>query len=307
MGRPALLVLTLLFCLQTSFAQVRNYNEASKNELLKVLENRRTDDEIKVLSEIKTRELFDQRILDLQRLQSNKDLSERQKSKINAQLDTLRKIVATKDTTHPEYLAAIAVQRRAIEQLKVDNQMILVAGMLDDNRFIPVLKKAIGDSIHFDQLSVKLALARLKEEPFHSSMLNYYRVDPNKIASLRSNHYSLHEYFRTISIGLVYIRSQESILELAKFLPVELKVTDPVAINSDDVGYSPVSRQAFEAITWNLNNQEVKDYIKANLNELNINAIQGQVSQESPISKKHTIWLENWLQKNFGKYELIRD
>ncbi|HZY78513.1 MAG TPA: hypothetical protein VFE50_03255 [Cyclobacteriaceae bacterium] len=318
----AILKSLILILAQTAFAQIKTdlssfpehtpfdrayYNEASKNEVLKRLQNTWTDEEKHELSQQAARAHFETEIAELRQLLERRDLSEGQGNKIKQQLDTLQMIINTNRITHPLYRAAVEAKMKAIDRHRVDDRLILLAGFLDDKRYVPVLRNAIGDSIHYAQHHVKLALARLNEEPFYSEMIAFYRVDYNKIQKLKSDHYELNQYFFDLCRGLLYIRSQESILELGNFLSAELKVTDPVAINSEDVGYSPVSRQAFEAITRLLNNEDIKAYLKSNPKELNVNPIQRTVSQEAPISKRHVIWLDNWMKKNFGRYEILRD
>lgn len=284
------------------------FNEASRAELLRLLENQWTASEKQELAEKSVRKNLEIRLSNLAKSKENPELLPRFKKSLQKQLDSLTKVSQmVRPDTFPPYQQAIEKRVQEIEQLKLDDVLIYVAGFLDDTRYVPVLKNAIGDKIHYDQHTVKLALARLKVEPYHSEMLKHYEIDLNYIKKVKKNHRQLSSYYDEKSSGLLYILSQESILEIGNFLPVELKVTDSRVLNTSDVGYSPISRRTFEDIASRLANKEILDYAKSNINELNVNPTEFRISQEEPIDKKHITFLQRWLKANYGRYELVRD
>ncbi len=283
------------------------YNEVSKNELLKLLENKWPEEEKQELAELSVRKYLETEIRNLTKSRENPELLPKYKKSMQKRLDSLVKITQIKADTFPPFQQAIKKRKKELDDLKLDDRLIRMAGLLDDPRYIPVLRQAMGDSIHFNQQELKIALARFKVEPYHSDMIKFYSIDTKVINKKKINHRELNRYYNSKRSVLLYISTQESIWELSKFLPVELKVTDSRTLNSDDVGYSPVSRRAFEDIAGRLDNKVIKDYVSANSNELNVNPIKFRVLQETPINKKHITFLQKWLQENYGRYELVRD
>lgn len=281
-------------------------NDSARIELLRILENNLTEEYKQELAKLSVRKFIETEISNLTKSRKNPELLPRHKKSLQKRLDSLTKITQIKADTFPPYQQAVAKRGEEISRIKIDNNLILVSGLTDDRRYVPILLKVIGDSISYDQAVVELALARFKEEPFHLEMINRFTFNEEFIKEIKGDHFKLGDYFSRLSRNLTYISSQESLLELSKFLPTELKVTDKRAINMGDVGYSPVSRQAFEMIVEKLNNTEIKQYIAKHPKSFNVFG-KFNVPQETAIEKKHVLFLQKWMKDNYGQYEIKRD
>ena len=285
----------------------RYYNDSSKNELLILLEREITDKELVEFAKLSVRKYINSEVNSLKKSNENLQLSTKQRKLVQKRLDSLETILKSDSDTFPLYEKAVKKRKTEISRFKIDDTIILLSGLLDDKLFVPVLKRKLNDSIHFNSFAIKLALARLMEQPFHSEMVKYLNVDTELINRMKNDHLELSDYFSSISSDLIYISSQQSLMELSKFLPVELKVADKRVLLMDDSGYSPVSRQAFEAIVNKIENKELREYVIKNSNELNVPLTRQNVRQETSIEKKHIIFLQNWMKRNFGSYQINRN
>lgn len=280
------------------------YTDSSRIQLLKILNNEREQGESYRLAKLSIDKYIDSEIENLIQLKDNLQLSQKQKKLTQDRLDSLIKIRELKSDTIFAYQQSIKKREDEILHMRIDNLLILVAGLTNDRRYVPILLKAVLDTVHFDQITVKLVLARFNEEPFHNEMIAHNRFDQKYVSGVKGDHFKLSEYFSQLSRNLLYISSQESFLELSKFLPTELRVTDRRALNMEDAGYSPVSRQAFESIVEKLNNKEIKEYLNRYSKAFNIFG-KYNVPQETPIEKKHILFLKNWMQQNVNNYDIV--
>jgi hypothetical protein len=273
------------------------YSEASKNELLKLLENKWSDQEKRELAEKSVRKYLEIEIGNLTKSKDNPDILPRHKKVLQKRLDSLMKVTKIKIDTFPSYQSAIEKRMRGFEELKLDDQLIRIAGLLDDMRYTPVLKKAIGDSIHYGQLITKLALARLGQENYYREMLHQYSVDDNFIKKNKKNHNVLYEYYSSKSGGLIYLCTQESIKELGKFLNAGKGI--PIKLDSDVLMYPTYKTAAVEIIN-KIKNDDFVNYFRKELPN-------DRGYMESVLKDEHITFLQKWLRENYGRYELVRD
>jgi hypothetical protein len=109
----------------------------------------------------------------------------------------------------------IRFMKRAFTQ--VPPTIIFTCGWLDMQEAVPILQVALQDSVHYDIRTVKVALARLQVEPYHTEMIDLYshrrkEIQPKyKSSGLRQILYS------NVSV-LQYISSQESIAAMSELL-----------------------------------------------------------------------------------------
>lgn len=273
------------------------YNEASKSELLKLLENNWAEEEKQELAEKSVRKHLETEIRNLTKSRENPELLLRHKKSLQKRLDSLTKITQIKADTFPPYQQAVEKRKKELDNLKLEDQLIRIAGLLDDPRYIPVLRQAIGDSIHYDQHKVKLALARLGQEVYFREMLIHYSVDENYIKRNKKSHSNLYGYYDSKSSGLIYLCTQESFKELAKFLNAERGTLNRFDV---DVLVYPIYKTAAADIFNKIKNDDLSSYLKREFPNHG-----GYL--ESVLNDKHITFLQKWLKENYGRYELVRD
>lgn len=128
-----------------------------------------------------------------------------------------RNIAKRKVTTYQYALDSIMANykdklKEQLKERKVSNHVILTAGWLDDERYIPVLKEALNKPEQYNQYFVKLALARFRVEPYYSQILKNSKIDIKN-----DNQSTLNKKME----DLLYLATQESFYEATKTLYVE--------------------------------------------------------------------------------------
>jgi hypothetical protein len=158
---------------------------------------------------------------------------------------------------------------------------------LDDSFFIPYLKNALNDSLHYDISALKLSLARLKAAPFHEELVKKHSYKArNKKKLLPNDELFLYQDAR---YALSFICSQESVLELSRWLKSKT-ITRPLP-DADDVKV-PLVNFVIDDLRGIVLNEEFKNIFSSN---------------EWHTPKKESIESAlKWLAKNYGKYELRR-
>lgn len=198
--------------------------------------------------------------------------------------DSLRKNLVSRDSD--DFVQFV----ERVKNAKVTKEVIYIAGVLEDSRFIPSLKTALTDNVHFDSAAVCLALARLKVEPYYSICLKKYAVtssDSYRGEKLNFKSYQdIIAHHRQIEGKLIYIATPSSIESYCSFLEFEF-----YAPSSDDE-YFP----------------SVHAYVVHNLQRLILNKeFQRYFSTKDVFSKELTLkdinWLKKWLAQNRAKLD----
>jgi len=166
---------------------------------------------------------------------------------------------------------------------------IYTAGMLDSMLYVPLLKEALEDTVKYNPYAVKMTLARLGLKPHYSEMMNHHRIDLEYLKDMEvsdSKRWVIYEIFPALS----YLCTQESIKEYSKLLSLKhFKRIDEY----DYSIYSVPSRVLGGLLVFILN-QDFQAYLR-------------QVDPPDNVTKDHITWVQNWLEENYGNYELNKN
>lgn len=204
--------------------------------------------------------------------------------------DSLQRLKNLNTDTIPAFQQAITRVLESIETRQVANELVYTAGMLDDERYIPVLKRALNDTVHFAQQAVKMALARYGIAPYSKDMLAVHRIKPEILKKGKSDSEArLYEY-NEAGPSLLYLLSQESIKEYSKLLRLE----HFKRIDADDYSLYSVPNNVLVGLNWVILNEDIQSYLAS-------------INLPDNVKKEHIQWVIKWLDKNYGKYKLNRD
>ncbi|WP_074410425.1 hypothetical protein [Aquimarina megaterium] len=132
--------------------------------------------------------------------------------------------------------------KKLITDQKVPGDIVLLAGYLKDERFIPYLKTLATDTAYYYNYEAQLALAHYTIEPYHIEMVKKNSYSEN----LNFNS------FRNRLENLAYICSKESLQHYYKFC----MSTDKV-YNSHENGYDYMAEKAIIGLSFLLKNNEM--------------------------------------------------
>jgi hypothetical protein len=168
---------------------------------------------------------------------------------------------------------------------KVSGDIVLTAAYLNITSAIPILRKALLDSLHYSKLYVELALARFGDGTLQKKIIaeNGYNKELNGDEWLK--------YFYKAARNLLFISTQESIFQLNNWLDASKTY---VAI---DGGKADTKSAYFTIIALKhaIENKSFQDIIK------NIDDSPYRRMDDSII-----LACKKWLIKNKGKYQINR-
>ena len=95
---------------------------------------------------------------------------------------------------------------------RVNNGLILTTAFLNFKEAIPVLQRAVNDSLHYHIPTVQLALARLGIQEMQDKIIEYMNYDPG-ISGRQWN-----QEFTKKGLPLIFLGTQESLYRLTKWL-----------------------------------------------------------------------------------------
>jgi len=275
-----------------SYSSVPYYTKASKQLLLEVLEDewiteaqKRKEAEKKVWQEV------DRQISTYEDV-TNDTIKysglKRKRKHFQILLDSLQRLKQLNVDTVAIFQAAVNRWVQEMDQRRMPDLYIYTAGMLDSAFYVPFLQEALKDTVKYNPYVVKMALARFRLNPYYSTSLETNQIDIDQISNMELVD-ALLTNNRDIFPKLVYLCSQESIKEYSKLLA--LKYFE--CIDMDDYSVCSIPSQVLLAITNVLLNESFKNYI-ASIDKFN-------------ITKEDITWVQNWLEENYGNYELDRD
>ena len=174
----------------------------------------------------------------------------------------------------------------------VNNELILTAGWLDDERYIEVLEKVLNDSLpKYNHKLVIVALARFKIEPYYTQTLNSNRINLEKDKRK--------DLDKKLQI-LLYIATQESLYEASKALFSEMDAYifsegPPVPYNKEAIAYFPFY---INNLPYPFKGTEYYSEKKG-----------GWIPVVSPflyITDQDLVKVREWIHNNKGNYEINR-
>jgi hypothetical protein len=177
------------------------------------------------------------------------------------------------------------MRRRIFEESRLNENIILLIGSLDDTDYVPTLKEAIKDKTN-SNLDIRLALARLKVEPYYSGILNEFSV---KNASKSTSGVSVS--YKKIEYVLLYVATQESYSELMKWLDVPGMETD----YSDETFKYPIAGYLIDGLYYYFGGKDFKAIFNQPYYGFTSTTL-----QDIEITRK-------WVKDNKGKYKINRD
>ncbi|MFN7406427.1 MAG: hypothetical protein ACK5SL_07815 [Cyclobacteriaceae bacterium] len=288
---------------KSSYAQFFDYND--KQELMKALEFYNYPDTSYIRPSLSAfdRKLYDKEAKDkLLILFQNKWTKDEEEAWVKHTVrknlkgkygleDVATRVSQEKKKSYDHVMDSLVQREREnvkiyLSRRKVQPDAIRLLGLLDDPSFIPYLKNALDDPLHYDPSLVKLSLARLKASPFHDELIKVHSY-----ATQKGKQSPLDELFRyqDAMAALTFICSQESILEFSKWLKSKT-ITRPYP-DADDVKV-PLGNFVIDDLRGIVLNEEFKNIFSSN---------------EWHTPKKESIESAlKWLAKNYGKYELRR-
>lgn len=164
---------------------------------------------------------------------------------------------------------------------------------LCDERFIPVLIEALDNSKNYQKRKVLEALARMGVEPYYSDLLKEETLTKEEVESgvdIDSDFF------------LKVIRTQEGFLAYAEMLKSNRKCAIIPGYSKRSYG-DELKFCVLEDIYYNLENKDMREYIAGGTTEW-----WRVVPNPLPLDWVEKVdWLYNWMQENYGKYEIRWD
>ena len=191
------------------------------------------------------------------------------------------------------------------KNINVNNEIVLTAGWLDDERFIDILEKRLNDSLtRYNHNVIRIALARLGVQSYYSQVL-----ENNKI-NLESDDFDILD--KKLQV-LLYLATQESIYEAAKSLSIkktkryfdeyfpynQFAITD-FAFYLKNLPEPFRGQQKYDP--ENIDNWAAKYYSEKKQEWVLILVSPLIEAEEKDIEKVRT-----WIRENKGNYEINRD
>ncbi len=279
-----------------SYSSASYYTEASRQLLLEVLkddwitkEQKRSGAEKKVWQQVDRRiDTYENVISDTIKYKGLK----RKRKHFLTLLDSLKELKRLNIDTVNSFQTALNGWMQEMDQRRIPDLYIYTAGMLDDDRYIPLLKEALNDTIRYNPYAVKLALARNKVDPLVQEVMENNSINIKLFKKEEDQYYlSNTEIFPV----LAYLASDNSIREYSKLLTLE----HFECIDHGDYEQCSIPHSTIENLYIMILNKSFRNYLK--------DYMIGVVPDPKKLSNREITWVQNWLEKNYGNYELDRD
>jgi len=162
-----------------------------------------------------------------------------------------------------------------------------LAGRLGDTIFVDPLIAAINKPNNFNKKTIIEALVRMRVEPYYNTYFRKYTFASNE------NNNGFEEEFLDINKLVTVLRSQESFLELSKYLfstiAYERICCDP---DGNIIVGNTLGGQSYKLLGENVLNKELHDIIKC------------KKYWEADVQIYNKIY--EWMQENYGNYQIKR-
>lgn len=283
-------------CIEHSFLSGNplDYNDESKDRLLLLLKNVWS---LKELDSIGINKINNQlkNEIDFVEMIINDTLKypfgKKKRLEFEQRHDSLVMVKSRKKGGNEYFNIKVKIAKEQLLNKKVANEIIIICGMLGDERYLKFLKKTSKSSIKYEQNIVSLALARNGIDRYYEYIISRYSIDlphrANLDTKLRYN--VLRDYQERASVFL-YICSQQSIKELAKWLTLTNTKYQIEAISHSDT-YIPIANYAAKDLIDIIKNEDFRSHFSKGY------SITSFTSADLRFIKK-------WLNKNFGNYNL---
>ncbi len=245
------------------------YNDPEiKKRFLEILSNKWTEEELNVWAEDYIKSGFQE-----YRKSLAEEIAKKGKMTYEKALDSLIRVYKN-----------IEIQN-ILKNEKVSPLIIRFAAWIDMEESIPILKEALNDPKHYDLWPIRLALARLKVEPYYTDILKEYSFIPKKYKYDRA---AAGDFSRSERV-LMYLATQESIYVLSEWLYREERVRP---ISDDDYEVS-IATYAVSTFTRLINNESFKKRFPESLTMME-------------VKKEDIEFCKKWFKENKGKLEFNR-
>lgn len=276
-----------------SYSSKEYYTEDSKQLLVEVLEDTwMTYDQKLALAKQEVLKRLNNEIDISEAISSDtvkyKDFSSSRRKHFKVYADSLKRLKFSNLDTMESFQVIVQEQIQRINARRMPNIYIYTSGMMDDERFIPILQELLSNSVKYDINAVKLALARYKVEPYNKQILDENKIDINELKNINLVELILLENNK-IFPRVAFLCNQEIVREYAKLL--HLNHFD--CIDEGDYQICSVPSSVIIGLDNILLNNDFKAHFK------NISPY--------TVTDKQINWALDWIKKNYGNYELNRN
>lgn len=276
-----------------SYSSAPYYTEASRQILLEILkddwiteEQKRKEAKKRVWQQVNRQiDTYEDVINDTIKYEGFK----RKRKHFLTLLDSLKELKRLNVDTVNSFQTAVNRWMQEMNIRRMPDLYIYTSGMLDSTLYLPFLKEALKDTVKYNPCAVKMALARYKINPYQTEMLKEHKIDLKDLRGQSINELTLFET-RIAMPRLFYLCSQESVKEYSKLLSLgHFK-----RIDEDDYSIYSIPSGVLGALSVLILNTDFQEYLR-------------KVNPPDNVTKDHITWVQNWLEKNYGNYELDRN
>lgn len=275
------------------------YDGKAKKRLLELLKNKVTDQEKERIVKYTLNKIIHSKIEGLEKALADTvkfDYGQQRIQGFINRLDSMRVLTSIQLDTFSPYMRALHELEERIENEQVDNRLIILSGALGEQQFIDVLKEALTDSSNrYDHNTIKLALARNSVKPYYREMLQLNSISiPHKPAKdFPGLPYDALTDFSQRSSNLIYMASQESIRELAKWLNLTGDQYRYESISHSDI-YTTVGHETVVVLRSVILNEDFQShFLKAR-----------EYYQTQDVTTEDLKFTRKWMRDNFGQYKI---
>ena len=191
--------------------------------------------------------------------------------------------------TIPEYKNRLDRLYKSLKKYKLPNGLIYSVAFVEDrDKAIPFLKELLNDTIHINSYAIKIALAKLKVEPFYTSQFIKLKEEVKHIVTVQEdeNNSRINIFYAYPRTGLIL--TKEAIFAYSKVL--EAKYFD--TIDHGDVSESSIPIRTLDHLFKLIDNNDFKEHFK---NE------EGYLKSYLECTKEDIKWAIEWFKKNKNK------
>ncbi|MBL6445696.1 hypothetical protein JMN32_05210 [Fulvivirga sp. 29W222] len=274
------------------------YTSKSKDRIFELLKNEWLDEELELISINQLKEKLQKDIDFLKQIIGDTikyPFAKEKRHEFEERLDSLSSIKDQPIKSNVYLMAHLNEIQKTLADQKVEDKIILISGSIKDARYLEVLKGALGDSLHYNQNAVRLALARMGDRPSLVDVLDRNRIElPYKPNNDKRGMYNPIRDYQERSPALLYLNTQESVLELSKWLSLTSSKYEVEAISHTGT-YVPIANYAAEDLVNVILNPDFKKRFSSKYYSIN---------SFNPSDLK---FIKKWVQENYGKYKLDKN
>jgi len=274
----------------------KDYTDESKKLLLQIIKKRYSDEYIRDVSKKRILFSFKSELREIsEKLKDSSNfirLNKFYKShyfNVKKRQKKIQKILSNpKMDTIPEYKNRLDRLYKSLKKYKLPNGLIYSVAFVEDrDKAIPFLKELLNDTIHINSYAIKIALAKLKVEPFYTSQFIKLKEEVKHIVTVQEdeNNSRINIFYAYPRTGLIL--TKEAIFAYSKVL--EAKYFD--TIDHGDVSESSIPIRTLDHLFKLIDNNDFKEHFK---NE-------GYLKSYLECTKEDIKWAIEWFKKNKNK------